>query len=297
MCVGGPPNPMQPTRPHSRAMVARLTRGSMHTEVSEYLARSRPSAVDTPGMTARFDNKVALITGAGSGMGRAITLRLVEEGASVYAVDIDAGRLQDTKDQGGDRVALREADLGSPVVCADVVAECAGEFGRLDVLGNVAGIYFAEHATSVSLEQYRRLMSVNLDAYFFLAQAAIPHLLESGGNLVNIASNAGIQGVPYSVPYAMSKGGVVQLTRALAVEFIKTSLRVNAIAPAGTRTNITASTSFPPDVDPDLATRMAGLRGMAEPEEIAALFAYLASDEARSVTGAVYTIDNGITIS
>jgi meso-butanediol dehydrogenase/(S,S)-butanediol dehydrogenase/diacetyl reductase len=95
----------------------------------------------------------------------------------------------------------------------------------------------------------------------------------------------------------MSKGGVVQLTRALAVEFIKTPLRVNAIAPAGTRTNLVAGSSFPSDMDPDLGARMAGWRGISEPEEIAALFAFLASDEARSVTGAVYTIDNGITIS
>jgi len=114
---------------------------------------------------------------------------------------------------------------------------------------------------------------------------------------VNIASNAGLQGLPYSAAYCMSKGGVVQLTRALAVEFLKTPLRVNAIAPAGTNTNITSSTAFPPDVDPDLVGRMAGLRGLAEPEEIAALFLFLASDDARSVTGAVYTIDNGITVS
>jgi NAD(P)-dependent dehydrogenase (short-subunit alcohol dehydrogenase family) len=248
-------------------------------------------------LSARFANKVALITGAGSGMGRAITLRLVAEGASVYAVDIDADRLDETREMGGSQVALRQADLGSPVVCADLVLECCGEFGRLDVLGNVAGIYFAQHTTRVTLEQYRRLMSVNLDAYFFLIQAAIPHLLESGGNIVNIASNAAIQGVPYSAAYAMSKGGVVQLTRSLAVEFIKTPLRVNAIAPAGTRTNLAADSAFPEDLDPDLLARMAGMRGISEPEEIAALFAFLASDEARSVTGAVYTIDNGITVS
>src|SRR5207247_8301653 len=132
-----------------------------------------------------------------------------------------------------------------------------------------------------------RMMAVNLDAYFFLAQAAIPHLLATGGNIVNIASNAGIQGVPYAVPYAMSKGGVVQLTRSLAVEYLKTALRVNAIAPAGTNTNIAASTTFPSDVDIDLATRMAGLRGMAEPEEVAAPFAFLASDDAGAVTGAI----------
>ena len=146
-------------------------------------------------------------------------------------------------------------------------------------------------------EQYRRVMSVNLDAYFFLSQAAIPHLLETGGNIVNIASNAALQGVPYSVAYCMSKGGVLQLTRSLAVEFLKRPLRVNAIAPAGTNTNIASTTQFPPDADIDLLTRMAGLRGMAEPEEVAAVFALLASDECRSVTGAVYTVDNGLTVS
>jgi meso-butanediol dehydrogenase/(S,S)-butanediol dehydrogenase/diacetyl reductase len=161
----------------------------------------------------------------------------------------------------------------------------------------VAGIYVAGHVTVTTVEQYRRIMAVNLDGYFFLAQAAIPHLLDTGGNIVNIASNAGIQGVPYSAAYSMSKGGVVQLTRSLAVEFLKRPLRVNAIAPAGTNTNIASGTEFPPDADVELLTRMAGLRGMAEPQDVAALFAFLASDEARMITGAVYTLDNGLTAS
>jgi meso-butanediol dehydrogenase/(S,S)-butanediol dehydrogenase/diacetyl reductase len=245
----------------------------------------------------RFDGKVALVTGAGSGMGRAVTLRLASEGASVFGVDVVPERLQQTLAMTAGDVTTETADLGDPDACVGVVARCFDRFGRLDILGNIAGIYLAEHTTKVTREQYRRVMAVNLDAYFFLAQAAIPHLLETGGNIVNIASNAGLQGVPYSAAYCMSKGGVVQLTRSLAVEFLKTPLRVNAIAPAGTNTNIASSTTFPNDVDIDLATRMAGLRGMAEPEEIAALFSFLASDEARSVTGAVYTLDNGLTAS
>jgi meso-butanediol dehydrogenase/(S,S)-butanediol dehydrogenase/diacetyl reductase len=248
-------------------------------------------------MARRFIDKVALVTGAGSGMGRAITIRLSEEGASVLAVDIDGDRLDETKSVVSGAVSFRRADVSDPQMCVELVAAAVGEFGCLDVLGNVAGIYIAGHVTDMTLEQYRRIMGVNLDAYFFLAQAAIPYLLETGGNIVNIASNAGLQGVPYSVAYSMTKGGVVQLTRSLAVEFLKKPLRVNAIAPAGTNTSISASTVFPPDVDSDLFARMAGLRGMAEPEEVAALFAFLASDEARSITGAVYTLDNGLTAS
>jgi NAD(P)-dependent dehydrogenase (short-subunit alcohol dehydrogenase family) len=248
-------------------------------------------------MPLRFAEKVALVTGAGSGIGRAVTIRLCEEGASVLAVDIDGDRLDETKGKVSGTVSLRSADVSDPATCARLVGEAVEEFGRLDVLGNIAGIYISGHVTEMTVEQYRRLMGVNLDGCFFLAQAAIPPLLETGGNIVNIASNAGLQGVPYSVAYSMTKGGVVQLTRSLAVEFLKTRLRVNAIAPAGTNTNIAATTVFPTDAEGALLARMAGLRGMAEPEEVAAVFAFLASDEARSITGAVYTIDNGLTVS
>jgi len=229
-------------------------------------------------------------------MGRAIALRLADEGASVLAVDVDTARLDETRAK-DTRLSVRQVDVADPDACAGAVAAAVEEFGRLDVLGNVAGIYLAGHFTDMTVEQYRRIMAVNLDGYFFLAQAAIPHLLESNGNIVNIASNSGIQGIPYSAAYSASKGGVVQLTRSLAVEYLKQPLRVNAIAPAGTNTNIASSTQFPPDVDGDLMMRMAGHRGMAEPEDVAALFAFLASDEAAAVTGAVYTLDHGLTAS
>ncbi len=245
----------------------------------------------------RFDGKVALITGAASGIGRAVTVRLSAEGASVLAADIDRAGLAETGSKAPGTVIFHDVDVGDPDACKAAVALCVEEFGRLDVLGNVAGIFLSAHTTDTTVAQYRRVIAVNMDGPFFLSQAAIPHLLGSGGTIVNIASNSGIQGVPYSAAYGMSKGGVLQLTKSLAVEYIKSRVRVNAIAPAGCNTNIAATVQFPEDMDIDLATRMAGLRGMAEPEEVAALFAFLASDEAPSITGAVYTIDNGITVS
>jgi meso-butanediol dehydrogenase / (S,S)-butanediol dehydrogenase / diacetyl reductase len=252
-------------------------------------------------MSNRFEGKVALVTGAGAGIGRAVVVRLAEEGATVFAVDVDAAGLDQTAElasgPGASEVVVHQADLSDPDQCVGAVAACVEQLGGLDVLGNVAGIYVAGHATETTREQYRKVMAINLDACFFLAQAAIPHLLERNGAIVNIASNAGLQGVPYSAAYCISKGGVVQLTRALAVEYLKSPLRVNAIAPAGTNTNIAASATFPSDMDPDLSRRMGGFRGMAEPEEVASLFAYLASDDARSVTGAIYTLDNGLTAS
>lgn len=249
----------------------------------------------------RYDEKVALVTGAGSGIGRAVALRLAAEGASVYAVDVAGDAVAATAaDATAGTIEPRQADLSEPAACAAVVADAVERFGRLDVLGNVAGILIAGHATDMTYEQYRRLMSINLDAPFLLAQAAIPHLLaadDGGGNIVNMASNSGLQGIPYALAYSTSKGGIVAMTRSLAVEYLKRPLRVNAIAPAGTNTNIAATAAFPPDIDPVLAGRMGGVRGLAEPEDVAALFAFLASDEARMITGAIYTIDNGLTAS
>src|SRR5215218_4128792 len=121
-------------------------------------------------MTARFEGKVALVTGAGSGIGRATALRLAEEGASVFALDIAADRLDETKALATGRVSVRPTDVSDPAACAAAVAEAVEEFGRLDVLGNIAGILRAGHVTEMSVEDYRRVMGVNLDGYFFLAQ-------------------------------------------------------------------------------------------------------------------------------
>jgi NAD(P)-dependent dehydrogenase (short-subunit alcohol dehydrogenase family) len=243
----------------------------------------------------RFDGKVALVTGAGSGVGRAVALRLASEGATVVAHDVNGDSVAETAAKNADSIVTRVGDLSDPDECKAAVAACVDQYGRLDVLGNIAGIARGDHVIDVTVEQYRRMMAVNVDAYFFLAQAAIPHLLETAGNIVNIASNAGLMGQAYTVVYCATKGAVVQMTRALAMEFIKTPLRVNAIAPGGVNTNLNVNFQMPSDVDWDLVGRYSGFRGMCEPEEVAGLFAYLASEDAKSITGSIHSIDNGIT--
>ncbi|HET6817673.1 MAG TPA: SDR family oxidoreductase [Mycobacteriales bacterium] len=240
---------------------------------------------------------MALVTGAGSGIGRAVSLRLAGEGARVLAVDINSDGLAETCAAGGDSVVAGVYDVSSADQCRAAVAEAVDRFGRLDILGNVAGIARGEHMTQVTEASYRQMMGVNVDGYFFMAQAAIPHLLESesGGVIVNIASNAGLIGQAYTVVYCMTKGAVVQLTKALAMEYLKSPLRVVAIAPGGVETGLVHGYQMPPDVDFDLVMRYTGARGLAKPDDIAALFSFLASTEARNIHGAVVSSDGGMT--
>jgi meso-butanediol dehydrogenase/(S,S)-butanediol dehydrogenase/diacetyl reductase len=248
--------------------------------------------------TNRFDGKVAFITGAASGMGRAIALRLASEGAQVFGHDVNTNGLTETeqmvKDAGG-QMLVRDGDVSKRDECFEAVADCVAAYGRLDVVGNIAGIGRAEHVLDVTEDRYRQMMGVNLDGPFFIAQATIPHLLESGGNLINIASNAGLMGQAYTVVYCMTKGAVVQMTRSLAMEFVKTSIRVNAIAPAGVSTGMTAAFEIPGDVDFELMAPYTGYRGMGEPEDIANLFAFMASDEAANMHGSIVSSDRGVT--
>lgn len=246
-------------------------------------------------MTGRFEGKAALVTGAASGIGQAVALRLAEEGAAVLATDVDSEGLKATSERALGPLVLHQADLRDPAGCQAVVDACLEAHGRLDVVGNVAGMARGEHFTDVGVEEYRQMMGVNVDACFFVAQAAIPHLLATGGCLINVASNAGLMGQAYTVVYCMSKGAVVQMTRALAMEYAKTGLRVNAIAPGGVDTPLSRNYQAPSNIDFQLMAPYVGYRGMAEADEVAAMFAFVASDEARSVHGAVLSIDNGLT--
>jgi NAD(P)-dependent dehydrogenase (short-subunit alcohol dehydrogenase family) len=253
---------------------------------------------DGTNLPQRFAGKTALITGAGSGIGRAVCIRLAAEGAQVFGHDLNGDSAAETAglvEKAGGTMQVRAGDVSSGEECRATVAACVNTFGGLDVLGNVAGVSWAHHFTDVTEAEYRKMMGVNTDGYFFMAQAAIPHLLERAGNIVNIASNAGLMGQAYTVVYTMTKGAVVQMTRSLAMEYVKTPLRVNAIAPGGTETGLTAGFQMPSDIDFDLMAPYSGFRGMGSATDIANMFAFVASDEAASVHGAILSVDRGVT--
>ncbi len=248
----------------------------------------------------RFDNKVAFLTGAASGMARSISLRLASEGAKVMGVDVNEAGLAETQklvtDAGG-TMSTRVVDITQRDECHAAINATVEEFGQLDIVGNIAGIAQSKHLTDVTQEDFDRIMNVNVAGTFWCSQAAIPHLLETKGTIVNIASNAGFMGQAYTTPYCASKGAVVNLTRAMAMEYVKTDLRINAVAPGGVWTPLTTSFDLPDDIDFELMKPYMGFREMAQPEEIANVFAFIASDEASNVHGAIWSADNGLTAS
>jgi len=245
----------------------------------------------------RFADKVTLVTGAASGMGRACCIRFAAEGAKVFGLDIDEAGLEETAasisaDGGTMRSAL--CDVRSREACFEAVDAAIEAFGRLDVLANVAGVVRFDHATELPEDAWNMVLAVNLSGPFFLSQAAIPHLLETRGNIVNVGSNAALMGQAYTSAYCASKGGLIQLTRALAMEYIKQPIRINAVCPAATDTQMNKGIEFPEEVDWKLIKRYTGLRGFAPAADMAAAIAFIASDEASSVHGSIFSADNGM---
>ncbi|OBB02987.1 oxidoreductase [Mycolicibacterium fortuitum] len=241
-----------------------------------------------------LDGKVALVTGASSGLGAAVAQLFAARGAKVFGVARDADRMATVFEDvpGG---AYASVDISSSQACRDAVARCVEKFGRLDALINVAGFHQMRHTVSMTDEDWDKDLAVNLNGPFFLCRAALPHLLESGGNIVNVASIAGIEGEVYSAGYCAAKHGLVGLTRALAIEFTSERLRVNAVCPGGMLTPQTTEFAAPENADWNLIMRIAAPRGMMDVADVAKTIAFLASDDAAAVHGAVYIVDAGKT--
>jgi len=246
----------------------------------------------------RFDGKVALITGAASGIGRATALLLAQRGASIIGFDIDDSALADAVDdaqaKGGTMTAV-VGDVSSRDDCHAAVAEAVDGYGQLDLLANIAGVASSQHLTDLGQDDWDRLVGVNLSGVVWCAQAAIPHLLQANGSMVNVASSAAMIGQAYTVAYSATKGGVVALTRSLAMEYARTGIRINAISPGAVDTSLTRDYQIPDEADMKLVQRYIGFRGMAGPSEIAEVIAFLASDDARRIHGAVIPVDGGLT--
>lgn len=240
--------------------------------------------------------KAALVTGAASGLGRATARRLAQAGANLFLVDVNADGLAETAGLVcGVEVATQAVDLSDAAACRAAVDATQARFGRLDALCNVAGLIYLANTPQMPLDQFERTISVNLSAVFHLSAAAIPHLLEVNGAIVNVASSAAFIGEAYAAAYCASKWGVVGMTKAMAMEYSKKPIRINAVAPGGMVTNIAANFVPPEGCDFELIKRFSGLRGVVEVDDVADMIALLASDAGRGFHGACINIDAGIT--
>jgi len=249
-------------------------------------------------MSRRFEGRAVLVTGAASGIGRAAALRFAEEGARVVLADRDGAGLDETAHAvrakwGGETAALvYDAEDGDE--SAAMAQKAVAAFGRLDCAVCNAGIYRRAHFTDISPRDWATLFAVNLTSVVRIVQAVLPALREAVGNVVTVGSTAGLHGIAYATHYAAAKAGIIALTKSLAVEYAPAGLRFNVVCPGRVKTAIGSGLAPLENQNDALLVRpprLAGRTDGGEPEDVAAAIVYLASHDARYVSGSVLVVD------
>ena len=251
-----------------------------------------------PVSNREFAEKTVIVTGAASGLGRASALAFAREGACLALADVDGAGLDATVESvlslGGKAIAF-VTDISDAAACSALPARTVEAFGRIDALCNVAGAFRFDRADAIRPDVWDKIFAVNVRGPFFVSQAAIPHLIETAGAIVNVASASAFLGHSYLAHYAASKAALVNLTRSLAMEFMHTPMRINAIAPGGINTAMTASANVPEGIDFQLLSRYVPLRGSSDPEDLTDVILMLAGPRGKAFHGACLNADRGIT--
>ncbi len=248
----------------------------------------------------RLENKVALITGGASGLGAAIARRFSEEGARVVIADLDEQKGQEIVSSLSDAL-FAQVDVTDAASVEVMVKGATDHYGRLDILVNNAGVDREQAPTAASsLENWRKVMGINMDGVFYGTKYGIAAMVErgEGGVIINMGSTAGLVGFPNIPPYSASKGGVIQLTKAAAMEYADQHIRCCALCPTGIMTPLVEhfiETSADPEAQRKKFTTMNPIPGAPEPVDVANAALFLASDEARFITGVALPIDGGYT--
>jgi len=248
----------------------------------------------------RMKDKVAVITGAKSGIGLATARRFAAEGAELVAADVkDASKEVRELVEAGGQARFVQADVSSASQVETLVQEALSAYGRVDVLVNIAGIELSKKVTDTTDSEWDRLMDINLKGVFLCSRAAIPLMQRQGGGaIVNVASELGLVGGSEIAAYCASKGGVVQLTKAMAIDHAAEGIRVNCVCPGPVATALleaTIAASFNPEEERRSILNKTLLKRLGRPDEIANVILFVASDESSYMTGSVVVVDGGCT--